>query len=230
MTDERRTYRFGPIERHGFLGSVRVGQAATVIAGLFVAFLLLGANPSVDHVAAALLGLVLSVAIATVPMAGRTVEEWLPVAGAWVSRRLTGAHRFQAAAPMEGSRAPTGRRGQLGGADDNLPRALAGVRIVALPYRGRQMGGVSERGGRLLTAVLACRVVSFSLLDAAAQERSVSHWGTVLAACADTPVRRIQWLERTLPAEGDELASWLAAERDPRIPVRGEPISTPTSS
>jgi hypothetical protein len=37
-------------------------------------------------------------------------------------------------------------------------------------------------------------------------------------------VRRIQWIERTAPAQGDELARWLHAERDPAVPLRGTPM------
>lgn len=220
MSEPRRTYRFGPVERRGFLGPVRVGQAAIVIAGLIVAFVLLGADPSPGHAAGAALSLAVSVVFATVPVAGRTAEEWLPVTGAWLARRLVGAHRFHAEAPTAGS--AVGRHESLHRTDESLPRALAGVQIVELPYRGHPVGGVSQRGGRWLTAVLACRVMSFSLLDAVAQERNLSQWGSVLSGCADTPVRRVQWLERTLPAEGDQLASWLASQRDPRVPVRGE--------
>jgi hypothetical protein len=75
-----------------------------------------------------------------------------------------------------------------------------------------------------MVAVLACRVQGFSLLDPDAQERRLGRWGLVLAGTAGTPVRRIQWLERTVPAQGDELARWLATERDPAIPLRGTPI------
>jgi Putative type VII ESX secretion system translocon, EccE len=46
----------------------------------------------------------------------------------------------------------------------------------------------------------------------------------VLSGAASTPIRRIQWVERTAPAEGDELARWLHAERDPTIPLRGTPM------
>src|SRR5207248_1944163 len=38
------------------------------------------------------------------------------------------------------------------------------------------------------------------------------------------PIRRIQWLERTAPAQGDELARWLHTQRDPSIPLRGAPL------
>jgi hypothetical protein len=67
-------------------------------------------------------------------------------------------------------------------------------------------------------------VVAFSLLDAEAQERRLARWGLVLSGAANGPIRRIQWLERTAPAQGDELARWLHDERDPAVPLRGAPM------
>jgi hypothetical protein len=78
-----------------------------------------------------------------------------------------------------------------------------------------------ERGGRRLTAVLACRVTAFALLDREAQERRLARWGIVLSGAGGTPVRRLQWIERTAPAQGDELARWVHDERDPAIELRG---------
>jgi hypothetical protein len=101
---------------------------------------------------------------------------------------------------------------------------LRGVRIIDLGYRDHAIGALSERGGRRLTAVLACRVVAFSLLDAEAQERRLARWGLVLSGAASTAIRRVQWVERTAPAQGDELARWLQAERDPAVPLRGTPM------
>jgi hypothetical protein len=69
--------------------------------------------------------------------------------------------------------------------------------------------------------VLACRVAAFSLLDPEAQERRLARWGLVLSGAAGTTIRRIQWVERTAPAQGDEMARWLHAERDPAVPLRG---------
>ncbi|MBV8432577.1 MAG: hypothetical protein JO244_15540, partial [Solirubrobacterales bacterium] len=61
-------------------------------------------------------------------------------------------------------------------------------------------------------------------LDAEAQERRLAQWGLVLSGAAGTSIRRIQWLERTAPEQGDELARWLATERDPAVPLRGTPM------
>ena len=67
-------------------------------------------------------------------------------------------------------------------------------------------------------------MVSFALLDDAAQQRRLGRWGLVLAGSAGGAIRRIQWVQRTIPAHGDELARWFTAARDPSIPLRDSPI------
>jgi hypothetical protein len=115
-------------------------------------------------------------------------------------------------------------RPRLGGATADPPPSMKGVALLEIPYRDRTIGVVSELRGRRLVAVLACRVVAFSLLDPEAQERRLARWGLVLAGAGSTAVRRIQWVERTAPAQGDELARWVHAERDPVVPLRGTPM------
>ncbi len=76
------------------------------------------------------------------------------------------------------------------------------------------------------------RAGAFGLRDSAEQERKLDAWGAVLASCArdGSPVRRLQWIERTLPAQGDELAAYLQAERDRARAARLRASSAPTSS
>ena len=148
----------------------------------------------------------------------------LLAAAAFVLRRARGRVRFRSALPALGTHARPCDPPNAIELRDPLPVAppqLRGVRILAVDYRDRPVGVLSQRSGRLVTAVLACRVGAFSLLDAEAQERRLARWGAVLSGAATTSIRRIQWLERTAPAQGDELARWLHAERDPAIPLRG---------
>jgi hypothetical protein len=62
------------------------------------------------------------------------------------------------------------------------------------------------------------KVNSFGLLDRTEQEARQAGWGSVLASLAreGSPVSRIQWLERTVPADGDEIGRYLghAWDRD----------------
>ena len=227
MTGERVTYRFGPLERRGILGQVRGGQTAAVAAGAVAAIVVLDRAPTAAGACAAMLLLAGSLLVAFAPVGRRTVDEWVPVIVAFALRLVRGRLRFRSRAPVDGmlatERAEPLRR-LLRHPRPDAPAALQGVRIVEVPCRDRPIGVLSEHRGRRLTAVLACRVLAFSLLDAEAQERRLAHWGLVLAGGAGGAVRRIQWIERTAPAQGDELARWLHHQRDPSVPLRGTPM------
>jgi hypothetical protein len=227
VTAERLSYRFGPLERRGLLGQVRGGQAVAVAAGVLAAIVVLDRAPTA---AGAFLGTLLlggALLVAFAPVGRRTAEEWMPVALAFGVRSVRGRLRFRSRAPGAGMVAtehPGPLRRRLRHPRPDAPAALKGLRIVDAPYREHPIGVLCEQRGRRLTAVLACRVIAFSLLDAEAQERRLARWGLILAGAAGGAVRRIQWIERTAPAQGDELARWLHAERDPAVPLRGTPM------
>jgi hypothetical protein len=77
--------------------------------------------------------------------------------------------------------------------------------------------------------VLAVKVTSFGLLDRGEQESRQGSWGGVLAGLAreGSPVSRIQWIERTVPADGDEIGRYLgeAWDRD-TAPVDSVPMQS----
>jgi hypothetical protein len=230
VSDRRLTYSFGPLERRGILGPVSAAQAG-VLAGVAVAAVAaLDASPSAPAALLAVVALALGAGACFAPLGGRTLLDWLPLASAFALRRMTGRdlHRSPVAeagtlagAVQRGASMPKRRFRESRGAP---PAALRGVQIASAAYRERPVGVLSERSGRRLTAVLACRVGAFALLDAEAQERRLARWGLVLSGAAGTAIRRIQWIERTAPAQGDELARWLHAERDPAVPPRGTPM------
>ena len=227
MTETRLSYRFGPLERRGIFGAVRGTQVATLAVGAVLAIAVLNRAPSATGVMVATFVFAGASALAVVPIGRRTVEEWLPIVAAFTLARIRGRRTFRSPLPSCGIRwrRAGGRRSMAPeDAQPVTPPALRGVRIVDAEYRDRPIGALAERSGRRLTAVLACRVVSFSLLDPEAQERRLARWGLVLSGAASTSIRRIQWVERTAPAQGDELARWLHDERDPAVPLRGTPI------
>jgi hypothetical protein len=227
MTGERLTYRFGPVERRGILGQLRAGQVALVAAGAVIAIVALDRQPTA---AGAFLGALMfgaAVVAAFAPVGRRTAEEWAPIALTFAWRRTRGRARFRSSVPsagMLGAEQTRPRRRLLRNAEPDPPTTVKGVRVLDIAYRDRAIGVLSEQRRRRLTAVLACRVLAFSLLDPEAQERRLARWGLILAGAAGGPVRRIQWLERTVPAQGDELARWLHDERDPAVPLRGTPM------
>ena len=229
MSGERSRYRFGPLERRGLLGGIRAGQAVLIAAGLLAAVLILDQAPSAAGAVAALAGFVSSIVVTAVPVGGRTADQWTPILGSYAVQRLRGRRHVRSKVPSAGMRVRV-REGNGAGSpriehpQAEPPPALSDVQIVEAAYRDRTIGVLSELRGRRVTAVLACRVLAFSLLDPDAQERRLSRWGLVLSGAAGTAIRRIQWVERTAPAQSDQLARWLHAERDPSVPLRGTPM------
>jgi hypothetical protein len=223
LSSGRLAYRFGPLERRGIFGAVRASQAVVLAAGALLAIFLLDASPTAGGALVALSALAGAGILVVAPVGGRTLEEWAPVVLLFALRRLTRRTRFRSPLPLAGFCFPA-KQARLVPPSAVLPRSLPDVRILDAAYRDHRIGVLAETGGRRLTAVLACRVVAFSLLDAEAQERRLARWGLILSGAANTAIRRLQWVERTAPAQGDELARWLHAERDPAIPLRGSPM------
>ena len=217
MSEPRLSYRFGPLERRGLLGSITVSQAVIILASLIASVIVLDHLPSTGGVISATTLVGIATAGVTLPVAGRTADQWALVAGSYLLQRTLGRHRHRSALPTTGV-----RRHDRRSASENLdlPRALTGVALREVTGGDRTIGALSELAGRRLTAVLACRAVAFALLDAEAQERRLAQWGIILSSAADTPIRRLQWIERTGPSQGDELARWLHDGRDPSIPQR----------
>jgi type VII ESX secretion system EccE translocon-like protein len=228
VSSKRLTYRFGPLEQRGMLGPIGLGQALAIGVGVITAIAIMDQAPSASGAFAALISFTVGIVTAFAPLGRRTAAEWLPVLIVYAVRRLRGQARLRSQAPVRGVRGrlgPTsGAAGAITPSKPDAPASVQGVRIVGIEYRDRRIGALSELRGRRLTAVLACRVVAFSLLDPEAQERRLGRWGLVLSGAAGGPVRRLQWIERTAPAQGDQLARWLHAERDPAIPLRGTPM------
>lgn len=224
MSETRLTYTFGPLERRGLLGPVRLGQAAAIAAGAVLAIAALDAAPTGTGAVVATLLFGSAVTAAVLPIGRRTIDEWIPVALVFALRVAGGRTRQRSPLPAQGARVELKRTRsglRFKHPSPTPPRSLRDVRIVEGAYRKRPIGIVSEQGGRRLTAVLACRALAFALLDAEAQERRLARWGLILSGAANTPIRRLQWVERTVPAQGDELARWLHDERDPALPLRG---------
>jgi hypothetical protein len=201
------------------LGRVRPGQAIAAMTGAGWAVLVLDLSPTATGALAALVGLLAAAGGATMPIAGRTFDQWAPVAIEWTTARIA---RTQPASGAWGTEVtvPTGRNPSAPLEVRHLarpspPRSLRGTRIVRISYRGRSVGALSERAGRRMTLVLVGRAPGFALADEAEQQQRLAVWGDVLKGACRGAIRRIQWIERTAPAQGDGLARWLHEQRDP---------------
>jgi hypothetical protein len=205
-----RRYRFAPLAQRSLLGPLRIGQVAVVAVAALVGLGSMYALPAIISLLVCLAAMLGAAVVILVPIEGRSAEEWAPVALRWALRPRAG---YRSSAIGAGFRAGSGERPEP---EVSLPAQLEGARMLAVPYGAAEVGVLAERRAGSYTAVLAVRAGSFGLRDRGEQERKLEAWGAVLASCSreGSPVRRLQWIERTLPADGDELASYLQAERD----------------
>jgi hypothetical protein len=222
---DARRYRFGPLERRGVVAGLRGGQVAVLAGALVGVIVLLQLSHAASMVFAVVLLGVGACVVALSPIAGRTLEQWAPVVAFWGMRRVRGRTRCRSTAPVAGMLGP--RTWEPEPALD-LPEEVGEIGLLAAPLGGEEVGVVKDHRLNAYTAVLAVRVRSFGLLDRAEQERRLSGWGDVLAGLAreHSPIRRLQWLERTVPSDGDQIASYLQEERDTTVPLASSSVAS----
>lgn len=215
---KQRTYRFGPLEQRGIIGGFRRGQALCIGAASVMAVIVVNLSPTAGGFVFALLVVTVAAGFALVPINGRTSEEWVPVVLAWLVRRRgfrSGAHSAGTTAAVDGEGA---RRAAL------LPACLDGCELVAVPTGERNVGLMRDERLSALTVVVAVRARAVGLLPMNEHEARLARWGQVLASLArgGTPVRRIQLLQRALPADGDGLWRHFLEARDPEVPSHAQ--------
>lgn len=212
MAEDVRRYRFGPLERRGLVGSLRPAQVAVLATSLTTGVFLLRLLPTGVGALAAVGLLLASIGLCFWPVAGRSAEEWLPVVGRFVTRRARGRNRHHSSSPAAGVTLREDRPRPVA----SLPPAAGALELLAAPFHGDDVGVVKDRRTRTYAAILAVKVSSFGLLDRSEQEARQAGWGGVLASLAreGSPVSRLQWIERTVPADGDEIGRYLGEAWD----------------
>jgi hypothetical protein len=166
--------------------------------------------------------------VAWIPVRGRNVVEYLPVYAGWWLRLVTG-HDLYLGGPYRMSAQETGLEAP------RLPGELADLAwqtyLVDDGGRtGRTEGGnegdrepvavLKDRRAGTFTAVLALQASTFALLEGGEQRRRIEAYGAMLDVLCreDSPVSRLQLLERTVPDSGTALHRDLATHGDPAAP------------
>lgn len=216
-----RRYRFGPIEHRPLVGPLRTGQFVVLAVGAALGLIALYALRSLVGMVVGLGLLGAATVVIALPIEGRTGEEWTPVAVRWMLRRGKATVGWRSAAPSAGTRVDADgvARHEL-----SLPPELAGLELRAVPYGSGEVAVMRDPHAGTYTAALAVQGGPFILRDSAEQERALDAWGDVLASTArdGSPVRRVQWLEQTAPALGDELAAHFHDARDRAVPLESD--------
>lgn len=209
MAPDVRSYEFGSAaEDDSLLAGLRAGQLAVLAGGLVVAVLAVRVSSSAGGFAVGGLVVGTAAALSFWSVAGRSVSQWTPILLGWGARRLTRRTTQLSTAPLMGD-------GPYGAAQ-TPPDTLSTVRLIAAPVPagdGRTIGILHDRRFGAYNAVLKVRGRSFHLADTPEKQRRLAAWGGVLAglARASSPIHRLQWVERTVPEDGDAMGRYLAS-------------------
>lgn len=190
--------KFSRLTRRGILLGLSLSQLITLgVGGASLVAAFYGGGGVLFLITAPIWAI--AAAITWIPVAGRPLVEWLPVACWWLWRTTGGqlAYRRRIVTPR-----PAGTLA--------LPGDAARLREYVDPETGAGM--VHDPTAGTLTVVTEITHPAFVLLDPGEQERRVTAWGRVLATvCRSGRIATLQVLERTLPDSGQGLAEWWAA-------------------
>jgi hypothetical protein len=206
---EPRRYEFGSAgEDDTLIAGLRGGQLAIAAVALLFAVLTIRRAATAGGFATAGAILTAAASAAFWHVGGRTVEQWIPVAARWLGWVVTRRTRHLSSLPLFGE--------ATDGKPNTPPDTLAGVEILAAPLdgdSGPEVGVVCDRRAGTYAAVLQVRGRSFQLADTPEKQRRLAAWGAVLAglARASSPIHRLQWVERTVPDDGDAMGRYLAS-------------------
>lgn len=193
-------YSFDPLERRGLLLGLRPVQIGIASGGLLVAWVTTRVLRSPAGPPLAFLAFVGSSGAAFWSKDGQSAASWLRWGVTWLLRNMNGP--VLSPEPTDGLRKP--RQSTPRGSGGRAFAGPTGIDLVELTAEAGQppVGVLVDRSAGSWAAVVPVRGGSFSLLDPEEQARSLESWRVVLNSIGrpGTPVRRLQWVERTSPA------------------------------
>lgn len=200
-----RLYRFDPLDESGVFLGLGVMQCVLLGGGLVasVALITVGVPLVVASVP-----VVVGAGLSFGRIRGYVAWEWIPLGASWVVMRLGRGSRWHARLPLvigsESTPAP-------------LPPCLAGLDIVAIPWRGGQtLGAVRDMQAATLTAIVPATGPEFLTRSRPEQEQLLTGWADVLGQFAPerSPVVHLGWSDFARQSGLRQHLDWLeGAER-----------------
>jgi hypothetical protein len=215
-------YQFGPLERRGFLMGLRGDQVAVLGGGGALALLALRAAPGATAGLLAAILVFSALAGALLPVAGRPPVAWLPLLAGYGLRRLRARHRVHPRVHLQGHLVSVDGDGSVLDIlpPEDRPSCLRDLRILEAEAEGPAIGVIKDVRRRTYVGVIRASGRSFNLLDEPGQAAAVQAWASILAGygVASSPVSRLQWIERTLPDDGRDIAEHFEERAAPEAP------------
>lgn len=209
---EPQGYILGPAYRKKLLmglRAVQIGLLGFATAQFFLFFM--AGQPIIGILIASVF-----IGAAFMPIGGRVIDEWTFIMVNWLLKGSRGQRKTQTASAFVGSES-TQRKALP-------PPVFKGVKLLKVGIGdGKMIGVIKDSTESTYSAVLSLRGDAFALLDREEQEQRLGQWAQILSSFAreGTPVHRIQWIERAIPEDGDQIAKYYQQEQalDPQNPI-----------
>lgn len=219
----RRVHRLGDQEPRVLLG---LGWTEIAALGLLlgVGLMVLSARKDLAGVTGGLALAAVGALLAWGSHGGQSLATWAVIRVRYSTSRVIGADRWTR------SLTDGALRGRLH-AHVDLPGELGRLHLLETALHedgtGPRIGALHDRRADTYTATLLVQSTSnFGLLGHVDQDRRLADWASALEELArdDSPIRRIAWVERTLPEPTDGLADELHRNLDPRLSLDSSPV------
>lgn len=202
MAAERaeRLYRFDPLDESGVFLGLGAIQCVLVGGGLVLGVGLVSIGVPLLVAAVPVVG---GAAVSFARVGGYVAWEWLPLGASWLWMRFGRGRRWHARLPLV-----TGD----GERSTSLPPCLAGLDIVAVPWRGGQtVGAVRDTQAATLTALLPATGPEFLTRSRDEQEQLLTGWADVLGQFAPerSPVVHLGWSDTARQSGLRQHVEWL---------------------
>lgn len=196
---ETRRYRFGPLDRAGWLLGLGAAQCVSLAVGLLVAGVVLHVSGTVAFAA---IPVVVTGVFAFGRWDGRAAHEWVTPLFGWLRLRRRGEFRWRADVAL----LPADPSARL-----DVPSFLRGMTVMEVPVgqrlpKAHGVAVVAASGGASMSTAFRIRGREFALVEREDQERILDDWGSALAGfCRErSPVSRVTWSEWAAPTSFDE--------------------------
>jgi hypothetical protein len=157
---------------------------------------------------------------------GLSLAVWTGIAIRHATAIATGQQRWR----RHVTHGTTSQRGRLG-EHVQLPGELGRLHLLETALNedgtGPRIGVLHDRRADTYTATLLVRASgNFGLLGHTDQDRALADWAGALEELArdQSPIRRVAWVERTLPEPSDALADHLHQHRDRQLSLDLSPV------
>jgi hypothetical protein len=204
---------FDQIERHTVFGDLRQGQRVALGVALVGTIAALVSGQSILHLALAGACATGGAWVAFGRVRGLAPADWAGTLSGYGAQAVLGRLGYESPAPGAGIVLPKERGGRMVVAEA-LPPELGDVVILEAPAPAG--GVVKDRRADTYTGAVLARAPAFGLIGADGQELLQSDFADVLGMLAreDGLIRRVGWVDSTLPVYGDEIAGWFEQHRD----------------